>query len=131
MNTTTQLPLFDLDAGRAARDAGMASAARHADRDPAVWSAEGAYAALVQLASKQPYIHTDDLAREYPPTCPRPNALGHVWMRAIKAGVIQRTAGSRPSKQPGKHAHEYRIYESGLYRAPSHQVGQEREQRSA
>lgn len=128
MSTTIrleQLPLFDLDAGRQARDAGMASAARHAESDPAVWSAEAAYRALVELARTQPYVHTDDLAKAYPATCPRPNAWGQVWLRALRERVIERTGGSLPSKQPGKHAHSYPRYESRLYRAPS-QYGEQR-----
>jgi hypothetical protein len=41
-----------------------------------------------------------------------PNAYGAVWQRAIRSGLLAKTGRTRPSRQPGKNAHEYPVYRS-------------------
>ena len=109
------LPLFDAAEGRARRDAGMACAARAQGTQ---WG-EYAYGLLEQLCRERPEVHTDDLAAvlEWHPASP--NAMGAVWGRAIRNGLIERTGALRTSRQPEKHAHSYPIYSSLVYR-PAH-----------
>ena len=109
--TATQLGLFDAAAARAARDAGMAAAAGHAGP---VWRVL-ALAALERLCRQQATVHCDDLAQEVVLTPPHPYAWGAVWHAAIKAGWLERTGEYAPSRQKGKHAHQYPRYRSLLY----------------
>lgn len=103
--------LFDLMAGRARRDAGVDAAAA------AQGTQWGVYAAglLEGLARALPEVHTDDLARviEWHPA--HFNAYGAVWQRALRSGLLAKTGRTRPSKQPGKHAHEYPVYRSLVF----------------
>ena len=107
-----QRSLFDLMSGRERRDVGMGLA------EAGEGTAWGVYAdgVLKTLAEVMSEVHTDDLNRclEWHPR--HPNAMGGVWMRAIRAGLIRKSGRSRPSKQPGKNAHDYPVYESLVYR---------------
>ena len=107
-----QTSMFDLMAGRQNRDSGMAQAA---EAQGTQWG-EYAYRLLEELAAELPEVHTDDLARviEWHPA--HFNAYGAVWSRAIRSGLLTRTGRLRPSKQPGKNAHEYPVYRSLVYR---------------
>ncbi len=107
------LPLFDHAAALALRDDGMKRAAEHSPR-----FADAAYAAIERIARRQLVLFTDDLTAELGDVKPQhPNAFGAVWMKAIRAGLIQRTAETRASADPAKHAHQYPIYFSLVFRS--------------
>ena len=93
--------------GAELRDAGIEKALAAADRLPSAWSAEACYAALLALAEAHAWVDTDMLAEAYPVTCPSPNALGGIWLRAVKQGVLVDKGRSMRTKQPGKHSHRY------------------------
>ena len=93
--------------GAELRDAGIEKALATADRLPSAWSAEACYAALLALAEAHAWVDTDMLAEAYPVTCPSPNALGGIWLRAVKQGVLVDKGRSMRTKQPGKHHHRY------------------------
>ena len=66
------------------RDAGMQQAAAHADD-----FCEFAYACLLRIARRQIHVHVDDLLLELDGRRPSsPNAMGSVWVRAMRAGII-------------------------------------------
>lgn len=111
MSDAEQLPLFDLPTAQRARDEGMAQAADHAGL---LWG-EFAYMALKGLAVTRRELHTDDLAEACPWEPASPNAWGGIWMRALRAGLIERTGELRPSKQPAKHRHAYPCYRSLVF----------------
>jgi predicted phosphoadenosine phosphosulfate sulfurtransferase len=110
--TMVQTSLFDLMSGRERREVGMdlASAAQGT-----AWGTY-AYGLLEGLAAELEEVHTDDLARviEWHPRTG--NSMGSVWRRAVVAGLIRKSGRTRPSKQPGKHAHDYPIYESLVFK---------------
>jgi hypothetical protein len=106
-----QLPLFDAPEGERRKECGMDLAAAQAG------TAWGEYAldVLERVCRRNRYVHTDDLAAalEWHPVSG--NAMGAVWQRALKRGWIVRTGATRPSAQPGKHAHRYECYRSTIY----------------
>lgn len=71
-----------------------------------------AYSCLEALAKRQRTLFVDDLyaACDWLPR--NPNAWGSVWARAKREGLIEKTGQMRPSRLPGKHAHEYVVYRS-------------------
>jgi hypothetical protein len=106
--TMVQTSLFDLMSGRERREVGMDLAAA---AQGTAWSSY-CYGLLEGLAAELPEVHTDDLARviEWHPA--HFNAYGAVWQRAIRSGLLAKTGRTRPSRQPGKNAHEYPVYRS-------------------
>lgn len=93
------------------RDEGMAQAASHAPR-----FSDAAYAAIERIDRRQLVLFTDDLTDELKGLKPQhPNAFGAVWMRAIRAGLIQRTTETRASRDPAKHSHACPIYFSLVF----------------
>ena len=106
------LASFGAAEGRANRDAGMQ---RAAEAQGTQWG-QYAYDLLEGLALAQPEVHTDDLAAviEWHPA--HFNAYGAVWQRALRAGLLEKTGRTRPSKDPNKNAHEYPVYKSRVYR---------------
>ena len=117
-----QLPLFDAAAGRAGKREGTARA--DAGADP-VWR-EAAYLALQGLARTRSEVHVDDLYATCAWRPPRPNAWGAVWQRALREGLLVKTGRSRPTRLPEKHAHDYPVYRSLIFRrdgAPAHVGG--------
>jgi hypothetical protein len=111
--------------GAELRDAGVARALDTADRLPSAWSAEACYAALLALAEAHAWVDTDMLAEAYPVTCPSPNALGGIWLRAVKAGVLVDKGRSMRTKQPAKHSHRYVRWYSMRFKvgAPTEEQG--------
>lgn len=103
--------LFDHAESRRRRDAGLTQVESHG-KDFA-WRA---YSAIEALAAQQPSLHIDDVLRQGVAEPPHPNAWGAVWMRAIRAGLIERTADTRPSADRKKHAHRYPVYRSLIWR---------------
>jgi hypothetical protein len=87
-----------------------------ADAEGPVFAA-AAYMAIKQVAMRKPEVHVDDVL-----TCCtiRPhhfNAWGQVWMRAIRDGLIVHSGRVRQCvSDPAKHAHQYPIYRSLIYR---------------
>lgn len=104
----THADLFSYAIARANRDRGMAQASSAQGPD---WAAQ-AYAAIVRIAQRQATVHVDDVLREFPERPAHFNAWGSVWMRAIKAGIIERTQETRVSEHKAKHAHRYPVYHS-------------------
>ncbi len=77
--------------------------------------AEVAYAAICHVARRQCEIHVDDILRFLKARPSHPNAMGAIWLRAIKDGIIIRTGTIRPCvSDPAKHKHP--VYRSGLFR---------------
>jgi hypothetical protein len=105
------LPLFA--AARARRDVALAQVEAHGPR----WS-EIAYSAIEEIARKQPQVHIDDVLAAGVSQPHHPNAWGAVWMKAIRAEIIQRSNQTRPcTRDPKKHAHQYPVYFSRIYRS--------------
>jgi hypothetical protein len=104
--------LFAFAEAKRQRDAGMQQAAAHAED-----FCEFAYACLVRIARRQVHLHIDDLLLELDGRRPAsPNAMGSIWMRAIRNGVIQHSNQTRPCiTDAGKHAHRYPIYFSRIH----------------
>jgi len=110
-----QLSLLDAIEAVKRRDRGMALASDAQDRKAPKWS-EVAYAAIERVARRQIHVHVDDVLREGVPQPHHPNAWGVVWMRAIKAGVIQHSNQTKPcATDKRKHAHRYPIYFSRVH----------------
>jgi hypothetical protein len=105
----SQPDLFS-DYGSQLRDLGME---RAASRDPA-WC-ERAYAAIVEIARRQPELHVDDVLRFFTPPPPHHNSWGGVWMRLVRNKVIEKTGRTRRTRDTIKHAHEYPIYRSRIF----------------
>jgi hypothetical protein len=104
--------LFAFAEAKRQRDAGMDLAASHAED-----FCEFAYTCLVRIARRQIHCHIDDLLVELDGRRPAsPNAMGSIWMRAIRNGIIQRSNETRPCKaDSGKHAHRYCVYFSRIH----------------
>lgn len=105
--------LFTYAEAKAQRDAGMARAEAHSPI-----FAVAAYAAIERVSRRQAHVHVDDILAENVPEPNHPNAWGAVWAKAIRAGIIQRSNQTRPcATDPKKHAHQYPIYFSRIYRS--------------
>ena len=100
-----------LEKERQLKLAGMDRASQGSDP---VWR-EYAYVTLLEVAAQQKTVHVDDLHAviEWHPA--NPNAWGAVWQKAIRRGVLAKTGLYRPTRLPGKHAHEYPCYTSLIY----------------
>ncbi len=112
--TATLGPLFDhaADQEAARRDEGIE---RATGASSPIWR-ELAYRALVDLARTQPTVHIDDLMRVVSrPDDGHPNANGGIWLRAIRAGVIERSGEYVATALPGKRRHVYPRYTSLVY----------------
>lgn len=108
----TTADLFAFAEAKQRRDTGMA---RAAEAQGPRW-AEIAYAAIERVALRQITCHIDDVIREGVPKPHHFNAWGAVWMRAIRAGIIQPCAERRPcTLDPAKHSHAYPVYLSRLF----------------
>jgi hypothetical protein len=94
------------------RDRGMSLAAEAQGME---WS-DLAYDTILRIAASQPTVHVDDVLAQFSVTPDHPNAWGAVWMRAIRAGVIEHSGTVRPSSDPKKHRHQYPVYRSRAYR---------------
>lgn len=92
------------------RNRGMTLAANAQDQKEPEWADE-AFKAIVTAARCNSKVHVDDV---WPKVAPphHHNAWGAVWMRAIKARVIEKTSERRHSIAPRKHKHEYPVYRS-------------------
>jgi hypothetical protein len=99
----------------ALRDRGMSLAAQAQDADAPGWS-DLALAEISRLARLHETLFTDDLAPFLTNNPARHfNALGAIWLRAVRAGVIERTEYRRQSADPKKHAHSYPVYRSRVF----------------
>jgi hypothetical protein len=102
-----QRRLFDVDAGRAARDEALAVVGG----DDPNWK-DRALEACYQVALTNRMFASDDIWR-YGLDKPRePRALGPVMMRACKLGYCERTEMTRASSSVTQHAQPIRIYRS-------------------
>lgn len=97
------------------RDRGMTLAERAEEFHTPGWG-DRALAALTRIAKRQQYLFTDDLRRELKEEPAHHNAFGAVWMKALKARIIERTNETRHSSIPSLHKHRYTLYRSNLYR---------------
>lgn len=109
-------PFGELLAQRTEEDKKQSGIDRAAEHEGQAWT-DYAYAALERLAGERHTFFVDDLyaACDWLPR--NPNSWGSIWQRAKRAGLIRKTSEMRPSKLPGKHAHEYVVYESLVYLA--------------
>lgn len=108
---------FDDYAARQARDVGMTEA-EFAEALVNPDFGEVAYAAICHVARRQAEVHIDHVLRFLKVRPAHPNAMGSVWLRAIKDGVILKSDNDRFQpclSDPGKHKHQYRCYRSGLF----------------
>ena len=105
------------DKAGALRDDGMALAAEAEDRSSPEFR-DIAYRAILNVASRQPTVHIDDVLAECKIRPLHPNAWGSVWTRAIKAGIIRSSGISRRcAVDIKKRKHVYPVYESTIFRA--------------
>ncbi len=106
-------PLFEHAAAAEAakRDEGIA---RATSGQPIGWP-EYAYETLVALAREQPTVFVDDYYARLTWFGDHPNAMGGIWTKAMRAGVLVKSGKERPTRLPGKNAHPYPIYTSLIY----------------
>jgi hypothetical protein len=81
---------------------------------------EALYAAICHVARRQIEVHIDDVLRVLKVRASHPNSNGGPWRRAIKDGVLLKSDNDphRPClSDPAKHAHSYRVYQSGIFHA--------------
>jgi hypothetical protein len=108
--------LFTYAEAKFLRDKGLARSALHTEIADKGFG-DRAYAVLVDLACKQSTVHVDDFLSATSLRPSHPNAMGAVWMRAIKNGVLERTGLVRPcAVDKKKHAHQYPVYRSLIFR---------------
>lgn len=102
--------------GIAARDRGMARASDNAERsDPGF--GEKAVNVLRDLATKQDTVHIDDFLRATDLRPSSPNAMGAVWVSAIKRGIIKHSGRVKNCvSDDKKHRHKYPIYDSMIFK---------------
>ena len=107
------MDLFTHAESKRLRDTGMALAS---DAEGEAF-ASAAYALILNLASKQPRVHIDDYLAVCGQLRPQhPNALGAVWMRAIRQHVLTHSGTVRPCLiDARKHRHNYPVYLSLIY----------------
>lgn len=86
----TQLSIFE---ARQARDSALARVESHASRD---WLDE-AFAALRGYLETHATMHVDDLAPYLPAASGDRRALGAVFVRAAREGLMEKTENYRPS----------------------------------
>jgi hypothetical protein len=103
--------------GTAERDLGIDRAASAEARDNPHFHQE-ALAAIVRIAKRKTTVHVDDVLRECHVRPKHYNAWGAVWMRAVRAQIIEHTGELRPCRaDSGKHRHNYPVYRSLVYGA--------------
>lgn len=95
------------------RNRGMDLAAWAQDGKSACWS-DRAFEALTRVARRQETVFTDDVRHEINDDPVHPGAWGSVWMRALRAGYIERTNETRHSAIPSLHKHRYPLYRSKI-----------------
>src|SRR4051794_26046745 len=100
----------------ALKRAGMERAALAEERKhPGFQSA--AVELIRSIAEKQLSVHIDDVLAACELRPHHPNAWGAVWSRAIREGIIAKTGQRRRCKfDAGKHAHDYPVYRSLIWR---------------
>lgn len=99
----TEQTVIDFESAVAARDAGMAAAAEHADRVSSGWS-DDAYAFLVDFARHNACFISEDVSDAskgvhtfvQPPT---DRAWGTVYRRAVREGVIEQDGCGRSRRR--------------------------------
>ncbi len=101
MNLRTPLRCQQIDEARAAKDSGIARADRHAN--PA-WK-KAAYAVVLRFALRGKPFTADDIVESIPlkVSTHQPSALGPVFLRAAKAGVIYKTGRLVPTRLARRH----------------------------
>lgn len=100
--------LFDLDEGRKARDEGIQRVSG-VNYDPhAAWR-DHAKAWVTSRARDPGEFGADDLRKDVGAPM-KGNAMGAIWMWAVKTGVVIRT-GDRLSAVKSNHAHRQGLYE--------------------
>jgi hypothetical protein len=104
----TQLGIFD---ARARRDSGIAAAESGALEE----FKREAFAAVVAYLQTHPTLHVDDLAPHLPSLPGDRRALGPVFLRAQRAGLMEKTDHYRPSVASNMTAKV--IWRSLVYRA--------------
>ncbi len=81
------------------------------------WS-EMAYAAVRQVAEKQPEFTPDDIWATGLQKPSDARALGGVMKRARKEGLIEKTGRVQPTTQPESHGTDITVWRSLIYAAP-------------
>ncbi len=107
-------PLFEHAAAAEAakRDEGIA---RATSGQPIGWP-EYAYSVLVELARTNQTVHVDQFVPALQWQGGHPNAMGGVWLKAIKNGVLDREpVAYEPTRLPGKHLHRSPRYRSLVF----------------
>ena len=99
--------------GKALRDDGMKLAVEAEGQE---W-ADRAFLAIIDVALAKPTVHVNDVLEIFPDPPRHHNAWGAVWMRAIRAGVIQRTGTTAPCVSAQKHARQAPVYRSEIRKA--------------
>jgi hypothetical protein len=106
---TEELPLFDLPAGQARRDVGAAAALNGDALSLALWRS-AARASLTKLAHRGWEFSADDLVADIgPPPIGRHNALGGLFLWAVREGLV-RPAGFHAAQRPSAHARIQRTW---------------------
>lgn len=109
-------PPWTLDKARAERDAGMAQAFDHAERDEPDWG-DIAYSFLVTFAHRHREFISEDVSdatkeTEFPQP-PTDRAWGAVYLRASKRGIIEKVGIGRSRR---RHASICPLWRSRIYR---------------
>lgn len=120
---SAQLPI-DFTAARAARDAGIAAAVEHADHVEPKWS-DTAYDFLVGYLPSVETLTSEDVreaSRGVVSDPPSLRAWGGVFMRAARAGLIER-AGYGTARDPKVHCNVVTVWRSLLFSAGPQATG--------
>lgn len=108
---TNQLPLFDRDAARRARDKAIDQVERHASED---WKDHALQAIRTLCRTKPDGFTTDDiwaiLHDSNAPTPHEPRALGAVVRSAVRASLIAPTSRYVQSNRPACHRRPIQIW---------------------
>lgn len=98
------------------RDRGMALAADAQDRAVPGFT-ELAYAHIFNLACEHEEVHIDLFLTTFKIKPDHPNAFGAPWQKAKRDRVIEHSGRVLPcTVDPTKHAHQYPLYRSLIYR---------------
>ena len=107
-------PVFDLPAGRRLRDVGIARV--HAATEPE-WLEE-AYTALRHVCRQQATVTSDDIWRVMGAermAQANPSALGVVFRRGVREGIIEATGLQASSSRAATHLRPLRVWRSKLF----------------
>jgi len=106
------------DEGRQLAKEGAERATEHAEKVDPGWKKE-AYSVIYGIAQQNEFLNADDVwkgAKRWGlPEPPDNRAWGSIWVRAKRAGVVEKTGRFTTTKRPVAHRMDIPIYRSLIY----------------